>query len=233
MYLPPLFAVAIDEIAFCTLVTLNGSGLIGSHLPMLLDPSVGEHGVLRGHLAKGNPQTADLAAGVDALAIFLGPDAYVSPAWYPSKREHGKVVPTWNYVAVHAYGRLEVKPDPAWLLGFVTSLTERHEAERVGKANAHSPAGHSSGQPPLKTQRDALSRAEPWQVSDTPPDHLQSMLKGIVGLELTITRLEGKWKLSQNQKPADADAVLSNLSASPDPGDRAVAEAMAALPLRH
>ena len=135
----------------------------------------------------------------DDLVIFSGNDAYVRPGWYASKAEHGRVVPTWNYAAVHAYGSLRFIDDPAILRALVDSLTTRHETVRP----------------------------QPWHVSDAPEDYVQKQLKAIVGVELTITRLEGKWKMSQNRSAADIDGVVRGLSESPEPSDRSVAEIVA------
>ncbi len=153
---------------------------------------------LIGHLARANPQWRDLADGVAALAIFHGPHAYVSPSWYATKQETGKVVPTWNYVAVHAYGRLKVFDDPDRLYEVVGRLTEVHEADR----------------------------AEPWSVTDAPAGFIRSQLKGIVGLELGVERLEGKWKLSQNRPVADREGVIAGLGQRPAESERQVADLM-------
>jgi len=168
-----------------TLVSLGADGLIASHVPMLLDAETGPYGTLIGHLAKPNPQGRGVADGVEALAIFHGPDAYVTPNWYATKREHGKVVPTWNYVAVHAHGTIEFFDDSDQLLDVVTRLTNRHEG----------------------------SRAAPWAVSDAPPDFIKAHLKGIIGFRLTITKLDGKWKMSQNRPAADRTGVAEGLRA--------------------
>lgn len=201
MYTPPAFRdddrdsihAAIAAARLATLVTATESGPIGTPLPLMLEPGEGEHGTLYGHLARANPQWRTKPLG-SALAIFMGPDAYVSPGWYASKREHGKVVPTWNYVAVHAYGEAEFFDDADRLLDVVTRLTRRHEA----------------------------ARPEPWAVADAPPPFVASQLKGIVGLRLPIARLEGKRKLSQNRSPADRAGVAAALTASPDPLDREI-----------
>jgi transcriptional regulator len=176
---------AIRMIGFATLVSLTPDGLIASHAPLLLDPHPAPYGTLVGHLARQNPhaRAADLA--VEALVIFQGRDFYVSPSWYPTKRETGKVVPTWNYTAIHAYGTLERFDDPARLLDVVTRLTNLHED----------------------------GRAEPWAVSDAPADFVQGMLKGIVGIAMPITRLEGKVKMSQNRPEADRAGVAAGLRA--------------------
>jgi transcriptional regulator len=193
MYLPPHFNEpnvevlhdAIHRTGLATLVTLTEDGLIASHVPMLLDPDPAPYGTLLGHLARPNPQAKGAAQGVHALAIFQGPDAYISPSWYPTKRDNAKVVPTWNYVAIHATGPIEFFPDADRLRAIVTRLTERQETPR----------------------------AEPWAVTDAPPDYIDAMLKGIVGFALPIARLEGKWKLSQNRPAVDQAGVVAGLSA--------------------
>ena len=191
MYVPKPFSEerieilhdAIRRSGLATLVTLAPDGLIASHVPMILEPASGPHGALCGHLARPNPQSRGVVG--DALAIFLGPDAYVSPSWYPAKQETGKVVPTWNYVAIHAYGSLEFIDDPARLRAHVTAMTDRHEA----------------------------ARPSPWAVSDAPDDFIESMLRGIVGFRLTVTRLEGKRKMSQNRSMDDRLGVAAGLDA--------------------
>ncbi|MBF0640972.1 FMN-binding negative transcriptional regulator [Pseudomonas protegens] len=206
MYLPRAF---VDEdltrlqqlilgSRLATLVTWGALGLQASHLPLLLDSEQGANGTLYGHLAKANPQCAELAAGAEALVIFTGEDAYVSPSFYPSKAEHGKVVPTWNYVAVHAYGQPEVFSDPERLLKVVGGLTERHEA----------------------------GRPQPWQVTDAPADYLEGMLRAIVGFALPIQRLEGKRKLSQNRSAEDIAGVREGLAASADLRDQQLSRLM-------
>jgi transcriptional regulator len=195
MYNPPLFKEdrievmheAIRAAGLATLVTNTAGGLIASHVPMLLDPEPAPWGTLIGHLARPNPQARG-AIG-EGLAIFQGPDAYITPSWYATKRESGKVVPTWNYVAIHAYGAVEFFPDPQRLREVVTRLTARHEA----------------------------GRAQPWAVTDAPPDFIDGMLKGIVGFAMPITRLEGKWKMSQNRPAEDRAGVISGLQAEQRP----------------
>jgi transcriptional regulator len=195
MYIPAHFAEdrvpvlhdAIRTHGFATLVTMTTEGLIASHLPFLIDPSPAPYGTLIGHLARPNPQARG-AIG-EALAIFLGPDGYISPSYYATKRETGKVVPTWNYTAIHAYGRLRFIDDRAELLEIVTRLTDRYEGERTA----------------------------PWAVADAPADFLKGMLNGIIGFELPITRLEGKWKMSQNRPAADRAGVVSGLQADGRP----------------
>jgi transcriptional regulator len=187
---------ALRERAFATLVTSTADGLEASHVPMVLDADPRPFGTLVGHVARANPQWRTARTDVPALAIFLGPDAYVSPAWYPTKQDTGKVVPTWNYVAVHATGTLRFFEDADRLLALVTRLTEAHEA---GRPNA-------------------------WAVTDAPADYVQTMLKAIVGFELTITRLEGKWKMSQNRPAADRAGVITGLTQEGGPTESAVAK---------
>lgn len=204
MYTPPAFreddpAVVrqiILDAKLATLVTATAEGLVATPLPLMLADE-GPHGVLYGHVSKANPQW-NLSPIGEALAIFTGPDAYVSPSWYPSKREHGKVVPTWNYVAVHAYGPIAFFDDAARLHAVVTALTDRHEA----------------------------SRTEPWRVDDAPAEFIQAQLRGIVGLRMPIARFDAKRKLSQNRSEADRAAVAAGLARSPDERDRRVAAQM-------
>ena len=188
-----------------TLVTHGPAGFRASILPMLFDPDDGPHGTLRGHLARGNPQWRDVEAAIaagdpragEALAIFDGPDAYVSPAWYEEKRLTGKVVPTWNYVTAQAHGTLALHHEPEWLLAHVRELVECHEA----------------------------GRAHPWSVDDAPEGYVQTQARAIVGLELRIDLLEAKRKLGQNRSDADIEGAIAGLSDG-TPTERAVAEAM-------
>lgn len=206
MYLPSAFRQddraellrQIGETSLATLVTAGEQGLQASHLPLLLAADEGEQGTLYGHLARANPQWRELAAGAEAMLIFQGPDAYVSPSFYPSKAEHGKVVPTWNFIAVHAYGVAETIEDAPRLLQIVSRLTALHERER----------------------------AQPWAVSDAPEDYVAGMLRAIVGFRLPIARLEGKWKLSQNRTAEDRAGVRQGLGASASSADRALAQRM-------
>jgi transcriptional regulator len=166
------------------LVTMGSSGLFATHLPMVLHRESDSRAVLRGHLSRANQQWRELDPAVPALAIFSGPEHYITPAWYPEKTVTGKVVPTWNYAVVHAYGQLKVIEDPLWLLTHLNSLTDTHEA----------------------------SSATPWKVSDAPADYVSSIAKGIVGIELAIDRLEGKWKVSQNQNEKTRASVAEGLA---------------------
>ncbi|OCX22637.1 FMN-binding negative transcriptional regulator [Pseudomonas graminis] len=188
----------IEGTRLATLVTFDETGLQASHIPLLLEPTQGPHGTLYGHLAKANPQWKALETGAQALLIFQGADAYISSSFYAAKAEHGKVVPTWNYLAVHAYGRADVFTDPARLLRIVNGLTDKHEA----------------------------SRAEPWAVSDAPADYIEKMLNGIVGFAIPVERLEGKRKLNQNRSAADIAGVSKGLALSQDPSDQKIAQLM-------
>ncbi|PAA13152.1 FMN-binding negative transcriptional regulator [Pseudomonas fragi] len=206
MYVPRAFAV--DDIQILhqqmqasplpVLVTHASQGLHASHVPLLLDPDEGPYGTLYGHLARANPHGLALAQGTETLVIFAGEQAYISPSFYPSKAEHGKTVPTWNYLAVHAYGTAEVFEDAERLLALVSRLSSKHEA----------------------------GRPAPWAVRDAPRDYIDSMLKAIVGFRLPITRLEGKRKLSQNRDAADQAGVRQGLLANSNPQDHALAHLM-------
>ena len=203
MYTPRAFALddlpelqqLIRHTRLAQLVTFGEHGLQASHLPLLLNPDEGPNGTLYGHLAKANRQWQDLQNGSEALVIFAGAEAYVSPGFYPAKAEHGKAVPTWNYLAVHAYGQAEVFTDAERLLTLVSALTDRHEN----------------------------GRAQPWKVSDAPADYIDGMLKAIVGFALPIQRLQGKRKLSQNRSAADIAGVREGLAASFDVRDQTLA----------
>ena len=181
---------------FGALVTLGRDGLEANHLPFELDTDAGPLGTLRGHVSRANAVSRLTSADVEALAIFQGPQRYVTPSWYPTKAETGKVVPTWNYVVVHAYGPLRFIDDPAWLLAHVERLTERHEADRE----------------------------RPWQVSDAPEDYIAGLVRGIVGFELPVSRLAGKWKVSQNRGDADRAGVTTGLRADADPASTVMAD---------
>jgi transcriptional regulator len=203
MYVPDHFRV--DDIAqmhalmrgrpFAALISAGESGLYASHLPTVLKDE-GGYGVIECHLARANPHWRDLAAGGEALMIFQGPNGYITPNWYPSKSEHGKVVPTWNYAVVHAYGRPEVKDDREWLRRHVGDLTAQQE----------------------KSER------EPWRLSDAPDGYVDVMTRGIVGFRFAIARLQGKWKMSQNRQAPDCEGVVRGLNARATGDDREIAE---------
>jgi len=203
MYVPPAFHeddlaavhATMREARLANLVTATAEGLVATPLPLFLAPEEGPHGTLYGHLARANPQWKQPSTG-DAMALFMGPDAYVSPTWYPSKLEHHKVVPTWNYVAVHAYGPVEFFEDADRLLEVVTRLTNLHEQ----------------------------SRPRPWAVTDAPENFIRAQLRGIIGLRLPITRLEGKRKMSQNRSEADRQGVAAGLAGSDRASERDAAK---------
>jgi transcriptional regulator len=201
---PAVLRRLIEERPFATLVSHGRDGLAASHLPLMHLPMESESGPPRllGHLAQPNPQAQELLAepeGAQVLAIFQGAQAYISPSFYASKREHGKVVPTWNYVAVHARGRAKAFVDADRLRELVTRLTEKQER----------------------------TFAQPWAVGDAPEDFTQKMLKGIVGIEIFVSSLEGQWKLSQNKSEADRRGVVEGLRSLEDGDAREVAEHIA------
>ena len=182
---PEVLQRLIHDAPLGLLVTHGSAGLQANSVPFLLDADAGPHGTLRAHVARANPLWRE-GDGREALVVFQGPQAYVSPGWYPSKAEHGKVVPTWNYVMVQARGTLRAIDDAAWLRGLVTRLTAKHEAAQV----------------------------RPWAVTDAPPDFVDSMLRAIVGIEIELTALTGKWKVSQNRSAADRAGTAAGLDAS-------------------
>lgn len=209
MYIPQSFAERdlpalfdfLDAHPLGVLVSATEDGLVATHLPLVLDRSAGPMGTLMEHVARANPHARPGPTGaVDALVIFTGPDAYVTPDWYATKRETGRVVPTWNYVAVHAYGTVRRHDDPAFLRAHLERLTQRHES----------------------------GRAAPWHVSDAPDAYIAQQMQAIVGVTVEIERLEGKWKMSQNRPDADIDGVIDGLSASEASRDRDVAALVAA-----
>jgi transcriptional regulator len=190
MYIPKAFE-APDVAAMQTLmrahplgalVTLSPSGLEANHIPMHLQADLGPHGLLRGHVARANPLLRDLQL-LDALVIFQGPQAYVSPGWYPTKQVTGKAVPTWNYMVVHAHGPLRIVEDADWLRAQLAALTATHEAPQT----------------------------QPWSMDEAPPDYIDTLMKAIVGIEIPIVRLEGKWKLSQNQPVQNRKGVIAGM----------------------
>lgn len=191
MYVPSHFEESRVEVLhglihghpLATLITLSATGLDANHIPLHLSPTGGPFGVLRGHVARANPMWRDLVTEVESLAVFQGPDCYITPSWYPTKQEHGKAVPTWNYVVVHAYGTLRIIDDPAWLKAQLRLLTAQHES----------------------------SFAQPWMLDDAPSDYTDRLLGAIVGIEMVITKLSGKWKVSQNQPVPNQTGVVQGL----------------------
>ncbi|CAO3439434.1 FMN-binding negative transcriptional regulator [Azospirillum argentinense] len=206
MYIPPAFRETdqpfiqetMHAAGLANLVTATANGLMCTPLPLFLEEHEGDMGTLYGHVAKANPQWKAPPVG-EAMAIFMGPDAYVTPSWYAGKSLDGKVVPTWNYVAVHAYGPVEFFENADLLLDVVTRLTERHEA----------------------------SRPRPWAVNDAPPEFIQAQLRGIVGVRLPITRIDAKRKMSQNRNSKDRANVKAGLSESDDVREHQVAALIA------
>ena len=207
MYLPAHFEQPDKEVIhrlmreapMATLVTQAAGAIEANHLPMLLDLR-GDATILRFHVARANPVWRETDAGGEVLAIFQGPDTYISPNWYATKAEHGKVVPTWNYAVVHAYGRLAVFDDKEWLREFLPALTAVHEA-RFEK---------------------------PWRVDDAPADYVDKMMGAIVGMEIAVTRVVAKWKVSQNQPAVNKATLLSGLERVDQPGAQAMARLLAA-----
>ncbi len=208
MYCPPSFRQhdtaelhrQIRASGLASLVSHGADGLQASHLPLLLAAEEGEFGTLYGHFARANPHWRALENGGEALAIFAGPHAYVSPSWYPGKAEHGRAVPTWNYIAVHASGPVEAFDDTPRLRRLLGRLSDQHEA----------------------------GRARPWSLDETPPDYLAAQLRAIVGFALPIRTLQGQWKLSQNRTAADRAGVHNALATSPEPRERELAARMPA-----
>ncbi|MBI5938003.1 MAG: FMN-binding negative transcriptional regulator [Betaproteobacteria bacterium] len=178
-----------------TLVTLSSGGLNANHIPLHLSESPAPFGTLQGHVARANPMLSDLTNNIESLAVFHGPNAYITPSWYATKKETGKVVPTWNYVVVHAYGFLRIVDNAAWLRAQLEDLTTHNEA----------------------------SFSEPWAVSDAPHEHIEKIMAAIVGIEMVITKLSGKWKVSQNQPAQNQASVVAGLKASGLPDSLAMA----------
>jgi transcriptional regulator len=201
MYVPAHFAMSegdtasmLTSITAADLITTGPDGLVATFLPLEYDPD--SHSLL-GHVARNNPHWK-LAPAPESLVIARGPDAYVSPSWYASKAEHGRVVPTWNYTTLHVHGKLTVEEDIEWLRALVTRLTQRHEAD--------------------------LER--PWEITDAPGNYIDGQLRAIVGLRLSISRIEAKLKASQNRSQADQDGVITALSTR-GPAAKAMAAEMA------
>ena len=204
MYIPEQFEETsievmhqlIREKPLATLVTMSSAGLNANHIPLHLEVTPAPFGTLRGHVARANPVWRDIQAGIEALAIFHGPDAYITPGWYATKKDTGKVVPTWNYATVHAYGTLRVVDDAAWVREQLEALTAHNEA----------------------------LFSEPWSVSDAPTDFTDKLIEAVVGIEIVITKLSGKWKVSQNQPPQNQASVAEGLASSDTTDANAMAE---------
>ena len=193
MYTPTAFREtrpeALQELIrrhpLAALVAITSEGLTANHMPLVFDPAGGPYGTLRGHVARANPVWRFTTAGSPVLAIFQGPDHYITPSWYPGKNAHGMVVPTWNYAVVHAHGTITWHDDPSWLRRFLDTLTAAQE----------------------------MHRAEPWQVSDAPERYIERQLAAIVGFEIAVTSLTGKWKLGQNRDAGDRSGIAAGLAA--------------------
>ncbi|KPL85336.1 FMN-binding negative transcriptional regulator [Herpetosiphon geysericola] len=204
MYLPKHFAEprleVLQELIQCqplaTIITLNQNGINANHIPLYLDPQAGEFGTLYGHVARANSIWQEHTSQHEILAIFHGSDSYITPSWYASKAQTGRVVPTWNYAVAHAYGQLQVIDDPQWLRQQLEHLTNHNEA----------------------------SFEHQWQVGDAPHEYTEALLKAIVGIAIPITRLLGKWKVSQNQPHANQQSVIAGLEASNEPTAAAMIE---------
>jgi transcriptional regulator len=210
MYIPSSFSeddlstlhAFMEANPFASLITAIGgaSNLYATHLPLVLDRSRGSHGTLLGHIARANPHARQLVDGPhEALVVLAGPHAYITPMWYPTKAEHGRVVPTWDYVAVHVHGEVILREDAEFLRPHLEALTNAHEG----------------------------NRSDRWHVSDAPKEFITQQMRAIVGVEIQIERIEGKWKMSQNRSVADIDGVVAGLSASARCEDHAVAAIVA------
>jgi transcriptional regulator len=206
MYIPKPFAVEDANVrdllthqGASDLITMTADGLVATVLPFVYEPDSGEHGALIGHMARGNSQWRESVQG-EAMVIVRGPEAYISPTWYATKAEHHRVVPTWNYMIAHVYGQLIVHDDPTWIESQIRALTNRHEAPN----------------------------ADPWSVDQAPEPFIEQQLRGIVGVELVISRVEAKFKLSQNQPAANVEGVIEGLRRRDQGVDAAVAEAVRA-----
>ncbi len=194
MYVPEHFRESRIEVlreliarySLGTLIAVTSEGITANHIPMQLLPAADSPGLLRGHIARANPLWRLLENDAPVLAVFVGPDHYVSPSWYPSKREHGKVVPTWNYATVHVRGHIRFIDDANWLRSLVASLTDEHER----------------------------ALANPWSISDAPADFIDGMVRAIVGFEIRVSAIEGKFKASQNRSAADRASVVEALRAA-------------------
>jgi transcriptional regulator len=209
MYLPAHFKEERTEVLhalmrarpLAAVIALCDSGLVANHMPVETLSEPAPFGMLRGHIARSNPLWRGYRSDAEALAIFQGPQTYISPSLYPSKQESGEVVPTWDYAVVHARGTLRFIHDVDWLRPFVTGLTQHHEA----------------------------ARAQPWSVTDAPAAYIDKMLSLIVGFELSISNLTGKWKVSQNRPAADRQGVVQGLRSAVEPDAREIADMLASL----
>lgn len=204
MYVPKHFEVTdatlmhemICDYPLATLVTMSANGLNANHIPMHLTATPEPYGTLRGHVARANPLLGDIEQQVESLAIFHGPNAYITPSWYETKKEHGKVVPTWNYAVVHVYGILQIVDKPDWLRAQLETLTDQNETQFSG----------------------------PWAIDDAPTEFIEKLLESIVGIEMKITKLLGKWKVSQNQPSHNRESVINGLNGNKQLGASKMAD---------
>ena len=195
---PQVLQHLMSRYPLATIVTQGNAGLNANHIPLLFCATPAHLGMLQGHVARANPILSDIAKAQELLIIFQGPDVYISPSWYEEKARTGKVVPTWNYLAVHAYGSITMRDDPTWLRQHLAKLTSEHESTF-----------------------DA-----PWRIEDAPSEYINRMLRGIVGIEVTMSRVVGKWKLSQNKTHADQQAIVEALNKQMMPDGIALAKIM-------
>ena len=203
MYVPKCFLESRLEVLhdlmmaypFATLTTVTNNGLEITHIPFVVDTTHQPYGLLKGHVARSNPVWRDLNDVIESVVVFQGPQSYISPSWYPSKRDHGKVVPTWNYTFVHAHGIPKARHDKEWLYNHLTELTDLHES----------------------------TEPRPWKLTDAPKAYREKMLEAIVGVEMPITKLIGKWKVSQNRPHEDKLGVIKGLRGRRDEQSAAMA----------
>lgn len=193
MYQPPMFneeridvmQMMMKNHPFASLVSMQAGKINADHLPLVVHPELAEKGVLRGHISRANPMSKQLDTSIEVLVMFNGPHHYITPSWYPSKAEHQKVVPTWNYIVVHARGKIKFITDTDWMLAHLNELTKRNEK----------------------------GRKSPWKVADAPVEFITRQFRGIIGIEIEITDLQGTWKTSQNKSEPDHQGVISGLNA--------------------
>jgi transcriptional regulator len=197
---PAQWRQLIRDNPLATLVTLVDGELEANHIPLQHRENGSEFGVLVGHVARANSVWRGFSSGTPLLAVFSGGDAYISPSWYPSKQEHGKAVPTWNYLAAHVKGMVQIKTDPQWVLEMLNGLTEQHESQFE----------------------------KPWAVADAPADYIEKLTQAIVGFEISITHVQSKWKLSQNHSEQNRQGVVAGLSSLGSEKSRKMAERVAA-----
>lgn len=204
MYIPESFVGdgdairdLLDNQGVADLITMTARGLVATALPFEYDSAEGEYGTLIGHVARANPHWQEKVFG-EAMVIVRGPDAYITPSWYPTKAQHHRVVPTWNYITAHIYGELVVHDDAKWTEKQIRRLTDRHEA----------------------------GNADPWSIDQAPAEFIETLLQAVVGVEVLISRIEAKFKLSQNQSAENIEGVIGGLSARSHNGDQAMAAAM-------